>query len=133
MKKEDRQRSAHRFDERDTMFARMARREGTPPYEDFYSRRPELKITDDRIRNMPGLCQPGGLHYHPETSPRADRYFEEIYDIDPDEKTVDDWKAKIVVSPDPTGTVKELALALGAVAVGCTPLEQEFVYRVLAE
>lgn len=117
-----------RFDERDTMFARMARREGTSTYKDYYSRRPELKKTDDRIRNLPGLCEPGGLHYDPEISPRADRYFEEIYDIKADEEIVARWKTKIAESSDRTETVKELALALGAVAAGCAPLEQEFIY-----
>jgi len=38
-----------RFDERDTMFARMARRARTPPYEEYYSRRPELQKADDRV------------------------------------------------------------------------------------
>ena len=77
-----------RFDERDTMFARMARRAGTPPYDDYYARRPELQRTDDRIRGMPGLCQPGGRHYDPEISARAETYFEEIPDLEPEAAAV---------------------------------------------
>jgi reductive dehalogenase len=117
-----------RFDERDTMFARMARREATPQYEDYYSRRPELKKGDDRIRSMPGLCQPGGRYYHPEISARADQYFEDIYDIVPDASVVAEWKAKIDASSNSTTTVKEMVLALGAVAVGCTGVDEEFIY-----
>ncbi len=110
------------------MFARMARRQGTPPYDDYYSRRPELKKTDDRIRNLPGLCQPGGLHYQVEISQRAERYFEDIYDIKPEEQVLAEWSTRLEQSSDPTRTVKELLLALGAVAVGCAPLEKEFIY-----
>jgi hypothetical protein len=40
-----------RVDERDTMFARMARRQGSPAYEEYYRRRPNLKATDDRLRS----------------------------------------------------------------------------------
>jgi ferredoxin len=67
-----------RFDERDTMFARAARRQGTPAHDDYYARRPELRAVDDRLRRMPGLLQPGGRLYHPELSPMADRLFDEV-------------------------------------------------------
>jgi ferredoxin len=117
-----------RFDERDTIFARMARREATPQYEDYYSRRPELKTVDDRIRSMPGLFKPGGRYYHPEISARADQYFGAIYKIVPDRSVVDEWKAQIDASSNPTTTVKEMVLALGAVAVGCAQIDQQFVY-----
>jgi reductive dehalogenase len=110
------------------MFARMARSAGTPEYEDYYSRRPELKKTDDRIRSLHPLCQPGGRYYHPEISERAARYFEDIYHIEVDETVVAEWKAKIQHSSSPTSTVKEMVLSLGAVAVGCTALEKEFIY-----
>jgi hypothetical protein len=74
-----------RFDERDTMFARMARRAGTSAYADYYSRRPQLRKPDDRIRSMPGLGRPGGRHHHPEISAEAERYFEDIpgLELDP--------------------------------------------------
>jgi ferredoxin len=117
-----------RFDERDTIFARMARRPGTPPYEDYYSRRPELKRGDDRIRSMPRLCQPGGRYYHPEISTRADQYFEDITEIVPDASLVAKWKAKMEKYSSSTATVKEMVLALGAVAVGCTSVREEFIY-----
>jgi ferredoxin len=117
-----------RFDERDTMFARMARRAGTPAYDDYYARRPELKRTDDRIRTLPGLCRPGGRYYHPEISPQADRYFEEIADVRPDEAVVRRWTATLERPTNATAKVKEMVTTLGAVAVGCTPLEDAFIY-----
>lgn len=42
------------FDERNNVFARNELKPDSPEYEDFYSRFPELKETDDRIRNLPG-------------------------------------------------------------------------------
>lgn len=117
-----------RMDERDTMFARMTRKSGTPAYDDYYSRRPELKKSDDRIRNMPGLCQPGGRFYDPEISARAEQYFEDIFAIQTDETTLAEWKARLEQSASPTPVVKEMVLSLGAVAVGCTPIETELTY-----
>lgn len=116
------------MDERDTMFARMARKRGTAPYEHYYLSRPELKSGDDHLRNMPPLCQPGGRYYHPEISPEADRYFRDIDEIKIDETFVAEWKSKIEPSANATSTIKEIVLTLGAVAVGCTPLEKEYVY-----
>jgi reductive dehalogenase len=124
----DEGRQDQRFDERDTMFARMARRAGTPEYDDYYARRPGLRKADDRIRDLPRLCRPGGRHYHPEISPRADRYFEDILEIQPDEAAVRRWIDALESSTNPTTTVKEMARGLGAVAAGCAPVEPAFVY-----
>jgi ferredoxin len=110
------------------MFARMARRPGTPEYDDYYARRPELKMTDDRIRAMPGLCRPGGRHYHPEISPQAEQHFDDILGIEPDGAVVGQWAPVLEKSINRTLTVKEMAWSLGAVAVGCTPLQGAFLY-----
>jgi reductive dehalogenase len=117
-----------RFDERDTLFARMARREGTPAYDDYYARRPDLQKIDDRIRGMPRLCRPGGRHFDPEISPRAEQYFEDIPGIDPDPDVVRRWTSALRGANDPTAAVKEMALHLGAVAAGCAPVDPAFVY-----
>jgi ferredoxin len=117
-----------RFDERDTMFARMARQEGTEAYEAYYSRKPKLKNADDRIRRTPGLCQPGGRYYHAEISAQAERYFEDIYKIKIDDKLVEEWKIKIAQSDRPTIALKKMARLLGAVEVGCTDLRSEYIY-----
>ncbi len=55
-----------RVDERDTMFARMARVPGTEAYRDTYARRPELRRVDDRIRSLPPLLDPRGRYHDPE-------------------------------------------------------------------
>jgi reductive dehalogenase len=117
-----------RVDERDTMFARMARKQGTPAYEDYYSARPELKRTDDRLRNMAPLMRPGGRYYRPEISAEAERWFREIDGIEPERETVEAWSDRIRRAPNQTAAVKEMALELGAVASGCTALDRAYVY-----
>ncbi len=117
-----------RVDERDTMFARMARVAGSSPYEDYYARRPELQRKDDHLRRMPALCEPGGAHYHPEVSAEAHRYFNAIEAIEPDPAAVERWSEEVAGSPDPTAAAKAMTRALGAVAVGATALDPAYVY-----
>lgn len=64
-----------KYDERDTMFARMGYLEGTRQYEDYYSKNPEKKEIDDSLRNMPGLCEPGTPSYEAEICAIADSNF----------------------------------------------------------
>ncbi len=117
-----------RADERDVMFARMARAEGTPEYEDYYSRRPELKRTDDRIRAMTPLFEPGSKHYDPVISLEAGKYFRDIYEIEPDIESVETWKRRLEEGADQTLVVKEMVKALGAAAVGFTRIRPGYIY-----
>ncbi len=117
-----------RVDERDTMFARMARTPGTPPYKDYYSSHKEFRKADDRLRSLPPLLHQGGRYYDPEISKEAERFFRDIGEIEVDGIVVEEWKKKIDRSSDPTRTVKDMCLALGAVAAGCTALETNAIY-----
>ncbi|MEJ2216681.1 MAG: reductive dehalogenase domain-containing protein [Gemmatimonadota bacterium] len=123
-----------RVDERDTMFARMARSPRTSAYDDFYERRPELREADDRLRSLPVLCQPGGRHYDPAISPQADAYFDAIGDIRPEPGRVLRAVAAIEEARentdawDGTAALKGLAHSLGAVAAGCAAVDPAFVY-----
>ncbi len=117
-----------RFDERDTMFARAARREGTPAYEEYYARRPELRAVDDRLRRMPGLLQPGGRFFDPELSPAADRLFDEVADTVADRAAVAQWRGRLDAAADPGELIRAMVRSLGAAAVGFARLEEAFVY-----
>ena len=128
MPSDGRRERAERVDERDTMFARMTRKPGTPQYEEYYSRRSDLKFVDDRLSRMIPLMQPGSLYYDPEVCGEADRYFEEIRDIRIDHGLVDRLKAVVLGAPDLTQGIGRILLELGAVAVGCTALDELFVY-----
>jgi len=117
-----------RADERDVMFARMARVEGTPEYEEYYSRRPELKRTDDRIRAMPPLFVPGSKYYDPVISLEAEKYFSDIFEIEPNRELVETWQRKVEEGADRSHVVKEMMETLGAVASGFTRLRPGYIY-----
>jgi ferredoxin len=116
------------MDERDTMFARMARRPGTPAYEDYYRDRPRAKRIDDRIRAMPDLLHPDGLHYDEAIAAETRDWFERIGEIEPEPDLVAGWAERIRGTADRAAAVKEMAVSLGAVAAGVAPLDPAFVY-----
>ena len=117
-----------RVDERDTMFARMSRREGTPAYEEYYARRPERRAGDDRLRAMTPLMSPGGLHYDERICGEAGAWFDAIDAIVPDAVQVEAMAGRIRNGANPSAPLKAAALELGAVAAGCTNLDPAFVY-----
>lgn len=110
------------------MFARAARRPGTPAYIDYYQRHPELQRIDDRIREAPALCQPGGRYYQPELARETERFFEQIHTIAPDELVVERLAERFTETRAPETTLQQFALELGAVAAGCTTVPEAFVY-----
>ncbi|MFC1545720.1 hypothetical protein ACFL44_03450, partial [Gemmatimonadota bacterium] len=103
-----------RVDERDVMFSRAARIIGTPEYTEYYSRHPELQKSDDRIRAMPPLMGPDAARYHPEFSGEAERFFEDIFTIEPESDVVEEWRDRIDRSQDRDGAVREMIGSLGA-------------------
>ncbi len=124
----DREVPTARVDERDTMFARMERRSGTPAYEDYYDRRPERRSVDDRLRGRPGLCRPGGLHFDAVVAQETEAWFEKIGAIRPDPEIVTRWAARLCGAGDVTDTVRAMLLDLGAVTAGFAPVSEPFVY-----
>jgi len=70
-----------RIDERDTMFARMNYKKGTPQYEDYYRRNMDKKEIDDDIRNKPEICGEGTATYSPINSPIGVANFKFLNDI----------------------------------------------------
>ena len=124
-------RPAEQIDERDTMFARAARRPATAEHDDYYRRHPELQGVDDRIRARPKLCRPGGKHFDAEVCRQARAWFDRIDDITPDEQRVGRWAQRLQEAPSPADRrelVKQLTRSLGAPAAGCAPLARQHVY-----
>jgi len=117
-----------RMDERNVMFSRAARAKGTPEYDEYYSRRPELLKGDDRIRAMPPLMGPGAAKYHPELSEQAERFFNDIFTIEPDHDLVSKWRERLDRAEDRDRDLREMIISLGAVAVGAAALRQEYLY-----
>lgn len=117
-----------RVDERDTMFARMTRRPGTPAYDDYYARRPEKRPVDDRLRAMPELCEPGGVFHEPALAAETQAWFERIGDIEPDPQVLRTWSGRLRGAADVTAVMRDMLLELGAVAAGFAPVREDFVY-----
>ena len=115
-------------DERDTMFARAARRPGTAPYEDYYGRRPELQRKDDRIRGMPALLAPGGRHFEATLAAEARALSDAIASWQPEPARVRRWVETLDGSSDPTAALEAMVRDMGAVAVGCAPLDPAWLY-----
>jgi epoxyqueuosine reductase QueG len=118
----------NRIDERDTMFARMNYKEGTPEYEDYYGRNPEKKYIDDDIRLRPNLCSEGTMSYDAVNSPMAEAAFMFLNDIRQfSEGPVS--KVKLEISPEViTKRLKGLAKQYGASLVGITKLKDYHYY-----
>lgn len=120
-----------RVDERDMMFSREDYREGTPQYEEYYSRRPDLKDVDDRIRRLPELLAPGGLFYDPVRSTYADAMFKVIDELLDMADGPVAQRAEDQPRPDPermSAVMKELTRDLGAAEVGITELDPSWIY-----
>jgi ferredoxin len=115
-------------DERDVMFARMARAPGTAAYDDYYARHPERRAVDDQLRGRPPLLSPGGSHYDASICGQAGEYFRAIDTFVPDAREVDDWAARLRACSDPGAAIRRELRARGALAAGVAALDERFVY-----
>ena len=115
-------------DERDTMFARMARIPDTKAYNHYYSINPDLKQKDDHIRKLPPLLHPTGKYYDSNYSERARQLFDSIENIVIDKNQVIKYTKLLNNEKTYTQVLKQIAAELGAVAVGCTYPEEKFIY-----
>ncbi len=117
-----------RFDERDTMFARAARVNGTLEYAEYYSRHSELQEIDDRIRSMPALLSEDGLYYNAVKSEQARTYFDDIKRIAINQDKVKYWSDKLSTAKNKKRLVRRICRELGAVNCGITRLNEEYIY-----
>ncbi len=117
-----------RTDERDTMFARAAYKEGDDNYKDYYLRNPDKKDLDDSIRKKPDLCAPETKYYDPLTGPMAEAPFMFLNDI---RKLCKEAPLGKRVETDPeviTHKIKEYAKYYGANLVGITKMDKYHYY-----
>ncbi len=116
------------YDERDTMFARMARKPKTEPYDHYYSANPGLKRKDDNIRDLTPFLKKGSKYYDNNYSKQARQLFDSIKDISVDETRILKYLKLLKGKTTYLKILKQIAIELGAVACGCTLLEQNIVY-----
>ena len=115
-------------DERNTMFARMARTPSTEEYNHYYSTNSDLKQKDDHIRKLPPLLHPEGKYYDSDYSEQARQLFDSIENIVIDKKIINKYVKLLNNEKTYTQVLKQIVTELGAVAVGNTNLEEKFIY-----
>ncbi|MBU8934631.1 MAG: reductive dehalogenase [candidate division Zixibacteria bacterium] len=118
----------HRVDERDVVFSREEYFPDDQRYNQYYSRRPELKEIDDRMRTLPELLEPGGRYYDPIRTILIDRMFDVI--VGYAQRVDGPVKDERVEVPAEQMTVqmKKLIRNLGADDVGIATLNPMWVY-----
>jgi ferredoxin len=124
-----------RFDERDTLFARIDLEPGTERYERYYADRLEFQVADDYMRALPPL----GFGAAPSDAPLLGSLFGSAFAVG---RPLEDSGAaggetlqlggppeRVQIAPEEAARkVKSLAKYLGADLVGVTTLNQAFVY-----
>ncbi|MDW7675752.1 MAG: reductive dehalogenase domain-containing protein [Bacillota bacterium] len=70
-----------RFDERDTIFARMNYKKDTLEFDDYYNRNPNKREIDEMLRAMPEMGGEGTVTHDPINSPIVDACFRFLGDI----------------------------------------------------
>lgn len=118
-----------RYDERDVIFSRMARKPGTSFYHAYYTEHPEKKAIDDVLRQRPPMGTKEARYYHPHHSTLVDSTFHLIGNLNqlaeqvsPAQEVVEDSKEQF------THTVRNLALLYGASEVGIAPYDASYYY-----
>lgn len=117
-----------RVDERDTVFARMAREPGTLAYAEYYGRNPGHEAADNRLRAMPPLLEPGGLHYDPTICGEAADFAAAVHEVKPDPEAAAIWGKRLKAAVDQSGTSRSMLRALGAAAAGIAVVDDSCVY-----
>ena len=109
------------------MFARAARRPGTPAYLEYYARHPGRQADDDRLRELPGLLEPGGRAFDEAVCGEARDWFARIdaWTPGPDARAL---AGALSDTRDLTRTLTAAALSLGAVAAGCCEVDPMWAY-----
>ncbi|OEF99942.1 4Fe-4S ferredoxin [Vulcanibacillus modesticaldus] len=117
-----------RFDERDTIFARMSYQKGSREYEDYYKRNPEKKVVDDELRSMPNVGEEGTSTYNQLHSPIPIAGYKFLSDIKKySEGPIN--QQQIEVDPEVmTKKIKKLAYYLGANLIGIAKLQDYHYY-----
>ncbi|MFP4482222.1 MAG: 4Fe-4S dicluster domain-containing protein [Thermovirgaceae bacterium] len=117
-----------RYDERDTLFARMAWREGSPAWEDYYRRNPEKKATDNALRRMPYLGGPETPTWNPLASAVIDGVFRLLADWHPQVDRHPDGPGLDLPPEDLRRWVTGAALHLGADLAATVRMKPEHYY-----
>lgn len=115
--------SAHptsRFDERDIMFSRKELIPGSPLFNEYYRRRPELEGSDMEFRALPGLLSQGSMYFHEKAFAAAKQSFRELDQLKPRITGLVTALKKPVPPADASRILKNIAFEAGALDAGIT-------------
>lgn len=120
-----------RIDERNIMFSRISRVEGTNQYNDYYKEHPENKEFDDRLRSLPPMNGDQTKYFDPLNSPIVDSTFEFLADIKGLVDGGQQAKQKVVATPAVfTEKLQGLAALYGAKLTGVAELDESYYYSI---
>lgn len=118
----------NKYDERDIIFSRMNYKQGSDIYNDYYSNNPDLKETDDLLRELPNLGEEGSVMYNKKNSPIVDSTFRYLSDIRHfSEGSINPNKVEVEAT-EITKTIKGLAKFYNANLVGVTEMKDYHYY-----
>lgn len=117
-----------RYDERDTIFARMTFKPGSSQYNDYYSRNTEKRATDDTLRNMAKLCSIATPFYDQLKCAVVETNFAFLSSLQ-DRCEVTPSNERVALTEEAaTNAVVDLAQSSGADLVGTARMLTEFYY-----
>jgi ferredoxin len=117
-----------RIDERDVIFARFEYIEGTQRFNDYYRRRPEYKMIDQEIRQLPDLFTPPHMKKDPILFSLAAAEFDFLeHQLSLVMGEIYPQKQKLTEEEN-THIVKSLVRYLGSELCGIGLLKQNYVY-----
>lgn len=118
-----------RYDERDNIFSRMARKPGTSQYENYYSNNPDKEIIDNKLRSSFPIGVEGDRFFDSLKTPTVDAAFNLLFDL---RKLVTGNEKNSIKTKgsreDYTKLVKEIANLYGASNIGITKSDLDFYY-----
>jgi ferredoxin len=110
------------------MFARMTYKKGKYNYEDYYSRNPDKKDLDDKLRNGPEICSERTPTYEPIGAKFTISNFKFLSDIRPFAEGTPSPTRVDVDMDNITKKLKEIALEIGADLVGIAKAQPYHYY-----
>lgn len=118
-----------RYDERDALFSRMARKPDSENYRDYYANHPEKKSIDDALRTQPPMGNESARFYHPHFSNLVESTFHLLADLNTlCEGPVKNTHVQSGTPDEWTQRIQALAKLYGAFKIGIVPYSPSYYY-----
>lgn len=118
-----------RIDERDTMFSRKELKPHSKRFDNYYSKNPEKRKSDDKFRKNPGLANERSLFYDSYQMNVAESSFSTVASLQPQVKGIESSNKVETNSFKNTEFIKKWMKSLGTHSVGITELQDYHLYK----